>query len=354
MELNNSVIVFNGFITTVTPYANSPAGARGPNKEAMLPRVPVGGEMRPVISAATIRAALRQAATREVIERAKAGGAKISFRDVALWSVGGVKGSSKEVEKIGLAETIAYADRNVLIGTFGAGESPVGFVSGALQVESAVTPSAGVVVVIEGSRRALERDPILLDALDSSELAAALSFADVNQRRSRLQADQKSKKTALRKAAGEQRATLEAELSQINVELDATKVEAADTLSDVTIGMPLAGYEVIGTGVTMPHAMRLSIQENPLRLGLTLAALERFGLDPRLGAHEGQGCGYVEIRYDISVSRVEGRKRIVTPMGGVTVSRDQGTTIEGDALIEAVATWDAGQFAFEDYAAASR
>jgi hypothetical protein len=351
MDLRNSLIVFNGFITTTTPYANSPAGAKGPNKEAMLPRVPVGGEMRPVIASAAIRAALRQAATREVIERAKAAGAKIAFRDVALWSVGGVKGSGKEAEKVGLAERAGYGDKNVLIGVFGAGESPVGFVTGGLQVDVAIAPSPAVATIVEGSRRPLNDDPILLEALDSSELNAALAFADVNQRRSRLQDEQKRIKTAMRKAAGEERAALDAQLKNITGQLDSTKAEAAEALSDVTIGMPLAGYEVIGSGVTMPHTLRLSIQSNPLRLGLLLAALERFGLDPRLGAHEGQGCGYVSITYDVAASRIEGRRRIVTPLGKVTIGRDEGARVEGQELMDAVAGWDAAGFEFGEYSA---
>lgn len=332
-------VLFTGTVTTASPFANSPIGAKNADKAALLPRLPVGGAMQPAIMPAVLRAALRQAATEELIERL---GGRVSFPDFALYAVGGVKGSKKDGdEKVGVIARSEYVRRQHLVGLFGAGESPAGFARGAWSIGAAVATNADA-VIIEGSRRPLNEDPRLVHVLAHEELAKAKRFGDINRSRSRKQAELNDATKALRKAKAEaDRAPLQQKIKALQSELDAFASEGAELLSDVTIGMPLAGYEVIGANVTMAHRMAIDMAGDAKRLGLALAALERFGLNPQIGAHGAHGNGLINARWDVSLREVEGRRVKITPLGRVVIDTDRGCEIEGEPLQAALREWDA-------------
>lgn len=336
------MVLFKGHITTRSPFANSPPGAKDRDNVALLPRLPVGGVPQPAVMPSVLRAAFRQCAAEEVVERLKAAGVAVNFHDFALSAVGGVKGSRKDDDaKVGIDLRSQYVRRQHLVGLFGAGESPVGFAAGAWNIGPAIATQADVAIV-EGSRRPLNDDPRLTQVLDLAELRKAREFGDANRARSKAQAELRAAQTAMRKAKDPQdKARLADQAKAIEASLAGLKSKSAELLSDVAIGMPLPGYEVIGVNATMAHRMDIALAGDPARLGLALAALERFGVDPRVGAHQSLGCGYVEARWDVVLREPEGRRLRETPLGSVSLDPDAGTRIDGQALAGALAAWDA-------------
>ena len=93
-------VYFKGTLKTESPFATSPEGNLGPNKEQLLPCMPVnvGGAFvdTPFIPASSIRGKLRRAAARVIQDRFQAAGEETTFADWLLWSVGGVKGTGGE------------------------------------------------------------------------------------------------------------------------------------------------------------------------------------------------------------------------------------------------------------------
>lgn len=331
----NGQIVFQGNITTVTPYANSPAGCVNADKVRLLPRMPVDGVAHPVVSASTIRAWLRMAAA-DVL-RGRLG--QVSFDDIALAAIGGVKGDEREEGKLPVDLRAGYARRQHLIGLFGAGDSPAGFVTGAWVISEAVAPP-NAVAIVEGSRRALNQDVRLAEFLDLSELTKIRDYGLANQARSRAASEVKKLVSELRKTKDEAaRAKIQAALAAAkSAQTGAT--DAARSVSSNPIGMPLPGYEVIGSATSMPHEMRINMAGDVARLGLGLATLEQAGLEPVIGAHKSQGCGVIRASWDVSHRQIVGRRVTLTPLGRVSIDPLGGTSIDGQVLLDAMQEWD--------------
>jgi hypothetical protein len=81
-----------------------------------------------------------------------------------------------------------------------------------------------------------------------------------------------------------------------------TKIEQrdADTGAEVSVLMPLAGYEAIPVGTHLAHDFTL-LRVLECEVGLFLLALDRLAQNPILGAHSNHGCGIVSGTWNVAM-----------------------------------------------------
>ena len=171
-------------------------------------------------------------------------------------------------------------------------------------------------------------DPILLEVLDGDEVDKVLKGLEANRTRSRKTEEARSikRQIAQRKKAGgaEDTAALERSLEEGGAGGPQGQDEQSEIIgSDVSLLLPLPGYEAIPSGTVLSHRMFLSTCRNA-SWGIFMAGLARFAEDPRFGAHRAQGCGQVCMEY--RVKRIRGVS--ADPVGAVTIDPDR---------------WDAGR-----------
>lgn len=354
-------VYFRGSITTETPFANSPAGRRGPNGEQLLPRIPVniGGAFveTPFISAATIKGKVRRAAARVIADRFIAENEAITFNDWLLWALGGVKGNAGE--DTDPRTRAGIIGRSALLSVFGAGDSPARSMVGAsFHIGSAIPELEVKPAMREGARAHESRSPTLLDVLADGEWDTVNAYNAANRDRAQLRAQAKALEAAVKKAAAikakgetppEDPDVLRLQLDEIR-RLEAEAEQAQSIVSSNSIGRPLAGYEVLPPKLEMPHAMQLMLQP-PAYIGFALEALAEFAIDPIVGAHVADGCGRISARYDVSIRR--GRERQVEIVGRVSYGTLDGLTVEGEWLAGCRAAWAEAPFVPDDYRAAA-
>jgi hypothetical protein len=173
-------------------------------------------------------------------------------------------------------------------------------------------------------------------------------WSDLITRQSRLKADSKTVQarfSRLRKevsdgkrASGDPEYLAEQEkLKKLEEELEKAKEAAAAAGGDVSILLPLPGYEALPAGTQIRHRFDAR-GVSPVELGLLVAGLSRWAMDPRIGARVAHGCGEVSGRYRIKVR----------PMGTAAWKDDgslsfdllDGLTTDGKTLSQAKKAWD--------------
>ena len=313
-----------GHIRTAEPYANSPDDCKvesGPDKGLQkLPRI--GG--RPFIAASAIRGMLRRAAALEAVDLLKG---KVKFTDWLLFSVGGVKGSGDDRCDPNIRHD--YIEGNPLVALFGAGEAagPKGKIGGMigskLHIAHAIADDESIVLekgdgVIGGARAHENTSAVLHEVVEDMDSAA--KFTQLDHRRAVLEREIKNLNAqigrAKRNADGEkippgQLKEWEKELADKKAKLNGKKgTDGAEDVkgvkeqmleefgTDNPIGMPLTGYEAIPAGIRIRHRMTLAAV-NSAQLGMFFSALERFALNPVVGAHRGHRCGRIRCEYDV-------------------------------------------------------
>ena len=343
-----------GSITTVTPFANSPAGCKiesGADKGLQkLPRMPVitpnGGAIdTPFISASAIRGVLRRAAAEEVAELFAARGEEVRFPDWLLFSVGGVKGTEKET--CSPRERHEYIEGNPLVALFGAGAAGAGGMIGSkLHIAHAIPDSEIKPPKVEGARAHEDKSLRLLEILPEDQQALAWDFTVANRDRSELSGQVKSKERELRAARNARKKEDNAKAEALSAELDDLKErlrKAVDIQEQFgtsnAIGRPLPGYEVIPSGAEIPHRMSLDAASLS-QVGLFFAALRRFARDPVIGAHRAHGCGRIRCDYKVIQREGESIRRLGTLKIGEredipeSAEEWQNFQITGEALTE--------------------
>ena len=296
-----------GTILTQQPLAYSPPDHRGPDKRLLLPRMPVPSAAGPLdsvyLSGGTIRGTYRHASADVWLERE----ATVTLRRFLELKVGGVKGSGKEI-RVGLSERAKYLETDPFLSLFGAGSSPIGWIHSRLDVGAALPDEPVQPIRIHGARRDATADPKLLEVIDADERAAVLEGLVANRQRSQAAAEIRELTRQIRQArrAMEDTAELERALEAARrVEADAARTQSQLLGSDVSVLLPLAGYEAIPPGTVLNH--RLFFKHVTRRhLALFMGGLERFAQDPRFGAHRAHGCGRVSIAYE--VKRLDGAR----------------------------------------------
>ena len=342
-----------GSITTVTPFANSPAGCKiesGADKGLQkLPRMPVitpsGGAMdTPFISASAIRGVLRRAAAEEVAELFAARGEDVRFTDWLLFSVGGVKGTEKET--CSPRERHEYIEGNPLVALFGAGAAGAGGMIGSkLHIAHAIPDSEVKPPKVEGARAHEDKSLRLLEILPEDQQALAWDFTIANRDRSDLnnlvKAKQKDLNAARKKRDNAKAESLSAELDDLNERLEKAVNIQKEFGTSNAIGRPLPGYEVIPSGAEIPHRMSLDAASLS-QVGLFFAALRRFARSPVIGAHRAHGCGRIRCDYTVIQREGESSRRLGTLEIGEREGKDipesgeewQNFQINGEALTE--------------------
>ena len=249
--------LFTGTLLTLEPLAFSPPGHRGADHRSLLPRMPVPSAAGPVdtvyLAGSTLRGAYRHACAEVWLERAGA----VTLQRFLELTVGGVKGSGEE-PRVGLTERAAYLERDPFLALFGAGRSPIGWIHGRLDVGAALPDEPTQPVLVTGARGDATAEPMLLDALDADGRAAVLEGLEANRRRSRAAAEGRALSRRIREArrASEETTALERALDAARTaERDAASVQSQRLGSDVSLQMPLPGYEAIPPGTVLGHRM---------------------------------------------------------------------------------------------------
>ena len=250
--------LFTGTITTREPLACSPPGHLGRDKCALLPRMTVPTPAGPLdtvfLPGSTIRGRYRHACGRRV-PGARAPGEPRSA--ICELKVGGVKGTAQE-RRVGLLERDAFREAQPLLSLFGAGASGIGWIHGRLDVGAALPAEPAEPVVMTGTRGDTTRDPILFEVLDEEERTPAVLGLEANRRRSQTAAELRElgKQIARADRAGEDTAELmRAREAARECGEQAARVQSGLVGSDVSLHLPLPGYEAIPPGAVLNHRM---------------------------------------------------------------------------------------------------
>ena len=329
--------LFTGTITTREPLACSPPGHLGRDKCALLPRMTVPTAAGPLdtvfFPGSTIRGRYRHASADVCLGRER----PVSLARYFALKIGGIKGTDKE-RRVGLLERDAFLQAEPLLSLFGAGASGIGWIHGRLDVGAALPAEPAEPVVITGTRGNATRDPVLFEVLDEAERARVVLGLEANRRRSQAGAELRelSKQIARADRAGEDTAELiRARESARECDEEAASAQSEHLGSDVSLLLPLPGYEAIPPGTVLHHRMFFR-HVSEFEMHLFMAGLARFAEDPRFGAHRAHGCGRVAVEY--AVKRLDGVH--ARNVGAVTIDPDRwdrdGSSL---ALTGAPARW---------------
>ena len=329
--------LFTGTITTREPLACSPPGHLGRDKCALLPRMTVPMAAGPLeivfLPGSTIRGRYRHASADVCLERER----PVSLERYLALKVGGVKGTAKE-RRVGLLERDAFLQAEPLLSLFGAGASGIGWIHGRLDVGAALPAEPAEPVVMTGTRGDTTRDPVLIEVLTEEERERVVRGLEANGERSRAAARGRELKRQLARAqrAGEDDTEPRRALEAVR-ELEGKAASAQSELlgSDVSLLLPLAGYEAIPPGTVLNHRMFFRhVSEGEMHL--FMAGLVRFAEDPRFGARRAHGCGRVTVEY--AVKRLDGVH--ARNAGEVSIDPDRWDRDEGSLVLTgAPARW---------------
>ena len=355
-------IYLEGAITTDTPYATSPEGWRGRNDEQLLPRIPVniGGAIKPqpYIPASGLKGKLRRSAAHVILDRFTDAGEIITFEDWLLLASGGVKGSERE--DIDPRDRAKIIEQSAMLSLFGAGASPAGGMVGAkLHIFPALPQGDVETAFVKGARAHEDKRPVLGEILPPEEMGKVALYSAANRDRSRLK---KETEALDRKVRDEEKAVAKGKPTMTGEELRKLREAAAQAKvdhdeavaaqkvvgSDVSLGRPLPGYEVIPAGLDIPHAMQL-MAVTTAEAGLFIEALDRFALDPVIGAHVSSGCGRISARYDVMVRR-RGERHFEV-VGQLSFGGLDGLNTEGDVIRSWRNAWVEREFIPDHYRA---
>lgn len=323
--------IFEGALTAVGPLATcgpsaSKAAGSGPKP---IPKVITDRGEVMYMPAMGFRSKLRGACTKLVAEALQASQRKmLSLQDAQLLRLGGIKQGGAEA-RVPFEAFQEMLRTNPVLSVFG---SSTPWVEGKLMVghmyckeiveHSGVMPSP---MLVDGVRaNFLRREPRLIEYLNDEALQAHNEFSSAVIR----SVEAKAKLKALDaqwKAEPDKQKRLELKAS-----FESAKSEAKSELV-VPEGIPLAGYEAIPAGSTLEQKIRLR-NASDIEFGCLLAGLERFALEPLLGAHVAHGCGEISGDWSITIRGTHlGTVRMVPWVG---LDFDSPGTVMQDALAQ--------------------
>lgn len=293
---------------------------QGEDKTARLPRMAkyfpdMGGlAYVPYFPAAGIRGALRRAARDVMLESIQNDTWGLELH--RLLTIGGVGASGPEGD-INISAIREFKRKNPLIALFGATSGANhAWVNGALSVGHAIPYHPFTPTIVTGVRTdPLQRNPHEITLLDAAAVAALDTICNAARTvsRTKRQIDDQEKSLKAAKKAGDKdtAAQLATQLTELATILDQA-VGIAGT--DLSVQMPLPGYEVIPPGLPLSHRL-VATQIHDVELGLLVLALDKFAKSPFLGAHHAQGCGIVEASWEVSLGGMAGTLEIKPFMG---------------------------------------
>src|SRR5690349_8103867 len=317
---------FEGHLTALAPLATCPPGlTRGNNEPAPVPVMSVNGIPRPYFPGPGLRGTLRRKAvdaTRYGL--AGTGASPFTLDDHYYLVLGGVKGDGKE-DKVDLVNAHARRLANPVVGLFGSGDP---WQKGHLYVGHAIPTVPVRVDVVRGARvDDFARSGESLQLLEPEERAAWLEIAKDNNIRSNKTKDMKKSEAEAKKpdTPPDEKKRLDALAKTLKAE-----IEEMNKVADYTnsVNRPLDGYETIPAGTEMMHEMHL-VHGTVDEVGLLMAALRFWALDPWIGAHKAHGCGVVSGTWAVTLRK--GHDLAFEPLGTVTMTPFSG--VEGPALL---------------------
>jgi hypothetical protein len=313
--------VLEGMIKAVSPLATCSKDLKDregrDNQPAPVPTTTTEFGKRLMFPSTGIRGALRRRA-RDILRNAAiaATGNETPFTldEHYFLTLGGIKGEGAQ-ERSTVAMESEWRNKNPLLSLFGAGDAGVlGFVQGHLSVGNAIACDVSDPVIFSGARTDdFYRDKAQVRYLSDADIASLVSRSKGGKDRSSLQAELKTVERDQKKAHREGKKELAEEL---RAKADALKanvetVKAESGTSDVSVGMPLAGWQAIPQGCKMDHRMLL-VRSNQLELGFLLETLNAFAMDPILGAHFANGHGLVSGEWVVYEASLSGRSELGT------------------------------------------
>lgn len=363
MTENRLDVRAEGRIVLDQPFATCPPDTADSNGRQLLPRLPVyaGGAFSntPYIPAAVLKGKLRRAAAAEIADLFRAAGEDgVDFQTHLLNAVGGVKGTART--RMPPKEAMEIIEKNNLLAMFGAGENRTGVMVGArLHVSHAIPDGDVTVGVVKGARAHEDKNPALVEFLREDAWERVDQFQKANADRAKLRQAVKEKGRALKTAAAEARkgkaplppeelAELQRSVEEDRKLLDDAEELAKSALSDVSLGMPLPGYEVLPRGLELPHEFSIG-GSRPDQIGLVLAAFERFARSPVIGAHVAHGCGRISGSYDL-YARARGSTAFEA-VGRLRFGGRDGMETDGETPVSWLQAWREKPFAPDDYRA---
>ncbi len=300
-------IRFTGTITPMDPLATCPPHlTRRQNDPTPIPHMPVyeGGtvEQRPYFPAAGLRGAIRHAGVEWLHNQL---GTAFDLDTFYLLTVGGAKGSGDE-DREDVAAARAFRARNPHIGLWGAGAP---WMRSRIRMGHAVAPEAVAPVHIGGVRGD--------DVMRAPEFAHAM-LAESDWRTWQDQAALLHERTRLRaerpNADKERVSEIDGSIKAINEQLT----------RDVSVQLPLAGFQAIPAGVPLRHRMELH-GVTPIEAGLFLQQLSMFAADPLVGAQKARGQGRIAAEWKIEARPMHHLG--FDPAGWATIG-DDGLTLD--------------------------
>lgn len=299
---NGSSNVFDlrltGPITTVQPLAHCPplaADTKSRDNVSRIGRLATPDGLTGFINGSAWRGPVRRCA--DLVVRKSLGNPKVPFVKALQSRVGGAKGSEETNPDFALRQKIRLSDP--VLGLFGAGSTPVGFLPGRIAF-SHLIPSTNIApTIVRGVRRAENRSDEFLNQLSTDEVLRAEAYGEINAQRSKLKAEVKRLEAEHRKKKDDE--ALGALLETKKAELEDAEKRASNLGTDNAIGMPLAGYEVFPIGTVFNSAIVCrSITEG--EAAVLIAALTKWAFNPRIGAKEAYDCGVVRANWKVEVS----------------------------------------------------
>lgn len=285
-----------------------------------------------------IRGALRRAARdvlRQIIIDKTGNPTPLSLDQHYFLTLGGIKGSG-DMDRSTVADENHWRNANPLLSLFGAGDAGVlGFVSGHLMVSNAITQLPCEPIQFSGARTDdIYRDKQQANFLSESDLENLISRSMGNKSRSVIQTQIKALEKDLKKAKGDADKSAEIQSKIEKLKSQITSVKAETGAEDVSVGMPLAGWQAIPEGEKLN--VRFTIyRANDVELGLFLKTINEFALCPILGAHRANGNGLVS--GELTVSKIDTDRKDI---GSIRFSELSPAVITGNELTEALAAFD--------------
>lgn len=329
----------NGFITAIQPLATCSKDLKDrkgqENQPIPVPSTQLATGTHLYFPATGIRGRIRRAARDLVRSRVigLTGNDKpFSLDQHYFLTLGGIKGAGDQ-DRSTVAMEQEWRNRNPLLSVFGAGDAGVlGFVQGRLGIGNAICEEPCQSTIFSGARTDdLYRDKDQVRYLSDGDLDALIMRSKGNKSRSELAAQLKIIEREQKKAKGNQE-----KLEELKVKAEALAKQIAANkentgAADVSVGMPLAGWQAIPQGQRMNHRMILA-RSSEVELGFLLQALSQFALLPVLGAHYANGCGLVSGRWEVAEVSETGRKTL----GLIEFDAMYPAEITGEPLLESV------------------
>ncbi len=312
------------------------------NQPVPVPSTTTAKGRRLMFPSTGLRGTLRRAARdviRSAVSRITGDEKPFSLEQHYFLTLGGIKGAGEQ-ERSSVAHEADWREKNPLLSVFGAGDAGfLGFVQGRINVSNAICVEASEPTIFSGARTDdLYRDKSQIAYLSDADVDNLIRQARGGKDRSSIQAEinkvDAARKTARRTGATEELAALSARLETLQADLDAVKESSGTT--DVSIGMPLAGWQAIPQGSVMDHSFHL-IRSTQIELGLVLQSLNQFALHPFVGAHFANGCGLVSGGWEVFEATLTGKRSL----GRITLTPFEPLAIDGQELVDAFKAFDA-------------